>query len=211
MSKLSPSPLSGRRQQAARNDQLILEAAREVFIDDPGAPISEVARRAGVGISALYGRYASKDDLLRRLCHDGLQRYVEETEAALAAEGDPWRVFSDYMRRLVDADTSSLTRALAGRFRPTEELFGLAERANELSNRLFRKTSGHMRPSVAVHDISLVFELVAAIRLPDRGRTRQLRQRYLEVILDGLRRSDGDPLPGPPPTWEEINQRWAGD
>src|ERR1700730_6887879 len=45
-------PMSGRRAQAARNDDLILDAAREVFIADPGAPISAVAERAGVGISA---------------------------------------------------------------------------------------------------------------------------------------------------------------
>src|SRR5205807_6940147 len=79
MPKTAPSPLSGRRRQAARNDQLILQAAREVFLANPGAPISDVARRAAVGISALYARYASKEDLLRKLCTDGLQRFVEET------------------------------------------------------------------------------------------------------------------------------------
>jgi hypothetical protein len=47
----SHSPaLSGRRRQAARNDQRILKAARDVFVADPSAPISDVAKRAGVGI-----------------------------------------------------------------------------------------------------------------------------------------------------------------
>ena len=46
--------LSGRRREAALNDERILEAARDVFVADPGAPINEVAKRAGVGISALY-------------------------------------------------------------------------------------------------------------------------------------------------------------
>jgi hypothetical protein len=41
-----------------------------------------------------------------------------------------------------------------------------------------------------------VFELVAAISFPDRERTRQLRRRYLTVILDGLRTADRDPFPG---------------
>src|SRR5215211_7459340 len=40
-------PLSGRRAQAARNDERILDAAREVFLADPGAPISAVAEHAG--------------------------------------------------------------------------------------------------------------------------------------------------------------------
>src|SRR5919201_1744881 len=63
-----PAPaLSGRRDQAARNDRRILEAAREVFLADPDAPISAVAQHAGVGIGALYRRHASKDELLQRL------------------------------------------------------------------------------------------------------------------------------------------------
>jgi AcrR family transcriptional regulator len=202
-------PLSGRRRQAARNDAVILEAAREVFLRDPGAPISAVAKAAGVGISALYGRYAGKDDLLRTLCHDGLRRYVEETEAALADQRSGWEVFADWMRRLVDADTSSLTRALAGRFTPTPDMYALAERANELAVELFARVRGELRPGLEVHDLSLVFELVAGVKLPDRERTQELRRRYLAVILDGLRGRDRGELPGPPPTWEELSQRWS--
>src|ERR1700730_17782604 len=97
-------PLSGRRAQAARNDDRILEAARAVFVADPGAPIAAVAQHAGVGISALYRRYASKEDLLRKLCGDGLRRYLDEVEGALADDREPWTVFADFMRRLVDAD-----------------------------------------------------------------------------------------------------------
>jgi hypothetical protein len=55
-----------RRAQAARNDQRILDAAREAFVADPGAPIAAVAKRAGVGIGALHRRYPSKEELLRR-------------------------------------------------------------------------------------------------------------------------------------------------
>jgi AcrR family transcriptional regulator len=208
IARTSPTSLSGRRKQAARNDQLILDAAREVFLADPGAPISDVAKRAEVGISALYSRYASKDELLRKLCRDGLQRFIEETETAITDEREHWIVFSDYMRRVVDADTNSLTLALAGRFAPTEEMFALGERANQLSTALFEKIKDELRPGLETHDISLVFELVAAIKLSDRARTEQLRRRYLAVILDGLRANDHEPLPGPPPSWREINERW---
>src|ERR1700746_4139747 len=76
-------PLSGRQAEAARNDQRILEAARAVVGADPGAPITAVAKHAGVGISALYTRYGSKEELLRTLCTDGLQTFVQETQAAI--------------------------------------------------------------------------------------------------------------------------------
>jgi AcrR family transcriptional regulator len=201
--------MSGRRAQAARNDQRILESARAVFLADPEAPITAVAKHAGVGISALYTRYGSKEELLRTLCEAGLQRFVDETEAALADERDAWTAFADYMRRLVDADTSSMTLALAGTFTPTAEMFALAERANELLATFFERIKSALRPEIDVHDISLIFELVAAIKVSDRQRTEQLRRRYLALVLDGLGARDADELPGPPPSWQELSERWV--
>jgi AcrR family transcriptional regulator len=205
----TPSPLSGRRVEAARNDEKILQAARQVFLADPTAPITAVAKQAGVGISALYTRYGSKEELLRKLCLDGLTVFVEETETALADERDDWTAFAEYMGRLVDADTSSMTLALAGTFTPTEDMFTLAERANDLLRRFFDRVKGVLRSDVEVHDLSLVFELVAVIKLGERERTMQLRRRYLAVILDGLRGKDRGELPGPAPSWTELNQRWV--
>ncbi len=201
--------MSGRRAQAVRNDGLILQAARAVFLTDPGAPISEVAKRAGVGISALYKRYPSKEELLRKLCHDGLATYVAETEAALADQREPSEALEHWMRRLVDADTSSLTRALAGTFTPTPEMYELAERANMLSAELFERVRGALRPGLDVHDLGLMFELVAGVKLGNRPRTLELRQRYLTVLLDGLRSQHKGALPGPAPSWQEINERWS--
>src|SRR3954447_17971206 len=140
MDETSGVRLSGRQAQAARNDLVILDAAREVFTADPEAPISAVADRAGVGISALYRRYRSKEDLLRQLTRDGLRRYVDETEAALADEGDAWEAFALFMRRVVDADTHTLTLHLAGTFTPTEEQWREGDRAAELTVRLLDRT-----------------------------------------------------------------------
>jgi len=64
-----------------------------------------------------------------------------------------------------------------------------------------------------LHDVSLAFELVAAIRFADPARTAELRHRYLALILDGMRadatRAAGrGELPGPPPAWPELSERW---
>ena len=209
VSQTARVPLSGRRAEAARNDERILGSARAVFLADHTAPITAVAKHAGVGISALYSRYGSKEQLLRKLCTDGLARFVDETRAALADERDTWTVFADFMRRLVDADTSSMTLALAGTFAPTKDMLALADRANQLLQVLFDRVSSVLRPDVDVHDISVVFEMVAAVKGSSPERTQQLRQRYLAVILDGLRARERQPLAGSPPTWQELSERWA--
>src|ERR687893_218271 len=98
------------------DDERILAAARAVFIADPAAPISAVARHAGVGIGALYRRYPSKDELLRTIGAGGLARFIAPAEAALADDRDPWEAFAGFMRACVEADTNSLTQKLAGTF-----------------------------------------------------------------------------------------------
>jgi AcrR family transcriptional regulator len=203
-------PLSGRRAQAARNNQRILEAARQVFIADPAAPMAMVAKQAGVGMGAVYRRYPSKEHLLRHLAGDGLRRYLAEIEAALADDGDAWTAFARFMGGIVDADTHSLTVRLAGTFTPTQDLYEDAERAQELNARLLERTkaAGAIRPDLDVNDLTFIFEQVASVRLDGPDRTRQLRHRYLGLLLDGLHTPSPGPLAGPPPIWEEISRRW---
>jgi AcrR family transcriptional regulator len=199
----------GRRAEAARNDERILEAARAVFVADPTAPIAAVAHAAGVGIGALYRRYAGKEELLRALCGDGLRRYTEAIEAALADDGDRWESFAGFMRAAVAADASSLTVRLAGTFTPTAELYEAAAHAGRCNVELFERTraAGAIRPDAEVNDLALILEQLASIRLGGPERTHELRRRYLELSLDGLR-AHGEPLPGPPPSDAELTARW---
>src|SRR3954447_19486610 len=173
--------MSGRGRQAARNDVAILEAARDVFLVDRRAPISAVAERAGVGISALYRRYASKEELLRKLCHDGLRVFIAEAERA-AAQPDGWLGFESFLRAVVDADVHSLTVHLAGTFTPTDEMEADAVRASELAEALFQRARPAMRTDATSGDVDMLLEMCAAIRMPDPARTAQLRRRYLTIL-----------------------------
>jgi AcrR family transcriptional regulator len=181
-------------------------------VADPQAPIAAVARHAGVGMAALYRRYPSKDHLLRKLCGDGLDRYVIEVEAALDDDADPWSAFAGFVTRIVDADVHSLTQRLAGTFAPTEDLWTQAQRAQELTARFFARirAAGVIRPDVAITDVDVLLDQVAAVRFGDEERTRSLRRRYLTLMLDAVRHPPSDtPLPGSSPTWDELGQRWA--
>ncbi|MFC4069294.1 TetR/AcrR family transcriptional regulator [Actinoplanes subglobosus] len=199
------NPTSGRARQAARNDVTILAAAKEVFLADKRAPVAAVADRAGVGISALYRRYAGKEMLLRKLCHDGLLTFIEEAERA-AATPDDWEAFASFVQGVVEADVHSLTVHLAGTFTPTDEMSADAVRADALATRLFERARPQMRAEAVPADLTMLLEMCAAVRVPDPVRTTSLRRRYLAMLLDGLRA--GAALPGPAPTSIEINWRW---
>ncbi|NUT90760.1 MAG: TetR/AcrR family transcriptional regulator [Saccharothrix sp.] len=209
MSSPAETGLPGRRRQAAQNDQVILDAAREVFLEDPKAPVAAVAKRAGVGISALYRRYPGKEDMLRRLCHDGLRRYIAEAEAALERP-DAWVGFTEFLDRVVEADVHSLTVHLAGTFTPTPEMFEDSQRAARLARDLVDRAreSGRLRPDAVVEDLGLVLEGCAAIRVPDPGRTHELRRRVLAMMVQSLGHSGEPELPGPPPHGGDFAWRW---
>jgi|HubBroStandDraft_3_1064219.scaffolds.fasta_scaffold113860_2 AcrR family transcriptional regulator len=203
-------PLSGRRREAARNDVSILDAARAVFLEDPSAPVSAVAARAKVGISALYRRYPSKEDLLRELARDGLVRYMAELEAALADDRDPWLVYADCLTRILDGGSQALAQRLAGTFTPTPELSALAQQAGALAGEVHRTAQRHqvLREDVDPMDVVFLLEMLSTITLPGPDGGNALRHRYLALVLQALRAPGGGPLPsGPDPA--ALAGRWS--
>ncbi|MET1005534.1 MAG: helix-turn-helix domain-containing protein [Propionibacteriaceae bacterium] len=205
-----PAPLSGRRAQAARNDDTILDAAREVFLADPSAPISAVATRAKVGISALYRRYPSKEDLLRELARDGLTRYLADLELALADEGDPWTVYADCLNRVMEGRSQALAQRVAGTFAPTPEMTALAIQAGERGTALHERTvaAGALRPDVTAADVVLLLEALMLVDLPGRDGGAALRRRYLALTLQALHAPAATELPGPPADSADLAARW---
>ncbi|TDC84627.1 TetR/AcrR family transcriptional regulator [Actinomadura sp. 7K507] len=202
--------MSGRKAQAARNDEIIRQAARAVFTADPGAPISAVAEHAGVGISALYRRYKSKDELLQKLADDGMDRYLAEVEAALDDDGDAWEAFAGFMRRCLDIGAGSLTLRLAGSFEVTEDMSRKGQEIHLATTRLLERTkeAGALRPEIEVGDVSVTLEYLHGIRIGDDERMNLLQHRYLALMLDAMHVTGAQELPGPPPTWQELRGRY---
>ena len=201
----------GRQAEAQRNNVRILRAAREVFIANPAAPISEVAVRASVGIAALYHRYPSKNALLAQLCLDGQDTYIELVEKALASTDDPWWTYVQWLRDIVAADTHALTVHLAGQFTPDERHAARTERMIKGTVELFErvKQTGVLRRDLTFLDVAFLLELLAKTKLGDADRTAELKQRQLTIIIDGLRAPGSADLPSAPPTWQEQESRWT--
>jgi AcrR family transcriptional regulator len=203
----------GRRAESVRNDERVLRAAREVLTVAPAASMAQIAARAGVGIGTLYRRYPSKDALVARLCLDGVHQVEAEARVALdRARSHPWGAFVGFMATCLSDGAALLVAALAGTFRPTEELIEAAQRLQRALQQLLDRTqtAGVVRPDVSAEDIGLLFEQLRAVRVGDPDRAATLRRRYLGLALQALRAPGAAPLPGPPPVWEEIQLRWGG-
>jgi AcrR family transcriptional regulator len=201
----------GRSKEASENDRLILAAARRVFVENPSAPMADVANNAGVGMAALYRRYPSKEHLLATLCADGQRIYIAEAEAALTDKQAPFEAYADFLRRIVAQDTHALSSRLAGTFRPTEVHAELGRRLEALSEELFKRArgSGAMRRDATLLDVGFMLEGIAQVKLGDARRTAELRQRLVALLIDSLRAGAITRLPGRAPSWEEQNARWV--
>ena len=170
------------------------------------APVSIIARRAGVGMGTLYRRYPAKEDLIRRVCVASME---ETTRAALAALEDPdaWSGFAGFMQRCVETGVGGLSH-LAGTFNVDEEVLAISERAREAIQDVIDRahTEGPLRPGLAAADVSLLFQQLLLRDASEPEKVGALRRRYLALILDGL--CGDEPLPGPVASWEDGSKRW---
>lgn len=82
---MSADPPRQLRADAARNAELLVSAAHEVFAElGVDASLDDVARRAGVGIATLYRRFPRKEDLVRAVLERAFaEKLGPEIERAL--------------------------------------------------------------------------------------------------------------------------------
>lgn len=198
----------GRQAEARRNDALVLAAALDVFSADPTAPMSAVARSAGVGQATLYRRYPAKEALLIAVARHSLQSITDQAESALGAT-KPWDGLAGFLSWYAGSGMLRTGRLL-GTFTPPEELYELAGRGNlamqELVDRA--KAAEVIRTDVTGADLTLIASQLAALETADAARTATLRQRYLDLILQALALTDAPAITGPPPDGGELEAPW---
>ena len=190
------APGSGRplRADAARNHRALVAAAREAF-ESEGADVAleEVARRAGVGPSTLYRRFAGRDALVAAVFADYFDEEVEPVLARAAADPDPARGVATVLEGVAATvarhrvmlalarDGGAFTPEVAARFiGPVEALLARA------------RAAGVVRDDVEARDLpKLVLMVFAASRAEGAdtarsARSARHRDRYLALLLDAL-------------------------
>ena len=210
-----PRPL---RADARDNRRRLLEAARDAFIEHgPGAPLEEIARRAGTGIATLYRRFPDRQALMREVVLDAIEGTIEAARRAAAEESDPFRALARYMHEAIGVRTAAVVPALLGAVPLDDEEI---MRARETGPGLVRdlldaaQRAGAVRPDVTPADIGL---LIVRLSRPlpggfDRETNTGLGHRHLDLVLDGLRppAPQTAPLTGPALTFADLRQLPSG-
>lgn len=163
----APSRTTSLRADAARNRELILDAARELFaVEGLDVSLRQIAKRAGVGEPTLRRRFASKEELVAEAFEDKVAVYAELAGRALD-DPDP----AAGMRGFLDAITEMqlVDRGFADVLTMT---FPRSMRCEQLRRRSYRaisalvqraKDAGALRGDFSPEDIVLLLMAHAGV------------------------------------------------
>jgi AcrR family transcriptional regulator len=100
MTDQTPSTYGTQRKAAARNRVAIIEAAHELFAANPLVPLSEVAKRAGVGAGTLYRHFPSREDLILAAYQHDIERLTRTADEVLARNTSAKVAFVEWFETL---------------------------------------------------------------------------------------------------------------
>lgn len=181
------------RADARRNQALLLQTARDVFVErGPDAPLEEIARRAGVGIGTLYRRFADRATLMHAVVLAALTATAEAGEVAQRDNADPLDALAAYLHSVLDLRTSAVIPTLLDVLDLDEPRIRVArDRSAAQAQRLIDAAhdAGVLRKDVTFGDVGLM--LVRLSRpLPGAippSTQAALAHRHADLFLDGLR------------------------
>ena len=199
------------RVDAQRNRDRILEAARALVAETGvDATMEDIARHAGVAVGTLYRHFPAKEELLEALLLERVAQIEHELRAALAEEATPWDALARFLRTVAGlqlADRSLhefLTGTVGGREAVRERRRALFRLAGDLIERA--QASGELRGDVSTGDLPLLLGSVGRAAWAGAPSAETLLDRYVAVILDGLRAPGATPLPGRAPGFDEVDR-----
>ena len=191
-----------RRADARRNRERVLAAAEAVFAESGlKAPVEEVARRAGVGVGTVCRNFPTKQALVEAVVGAFYETLLREATDAMA-EPDPALAFERFVTGLPAFQARH--RGLADQMANEPNMLVSTE---PLREKLLRAVSdlvaraqavGAIRADIGAGDVSMLFSGVAHATAVAGELQPVLRERFVRIILDGLRAADATPLPGRP-------------
>jgi AcrR family transcriptional regulator len=171
------------------------------------ATIEDVAKQAGVGVGTVCRHFPTKQALLDEVLDEGYRELIASADAALAST-DPTGAFDEYVHQL--AAHQARRRVLAEQMASELTLNVAADLKSALRKRTAillerAQTVGAIRADISPADTSMLFAGIAQITAIVGG-DQTLRDRYVAVMLDGLRPAAATPLPGKPLRYRDLDR-----
>lgn len=220
---MSPDPISPPedgdrplRADAARNRELIVTAARELYaVRGLGVGLNEIAHHAGLGVGTVYRRFPDKTKLIEAALAEPLREMTEVADQALRAER-AW----DGLTLLIERGAELLTANLGLR----DMALTMEELQPELDDRLQdfvrigdqlmarARAEGDLRSGATSEDLGLILWMVTELAAHAMDTRPDAYRRYLRVLIDGMRSGPGRGPLAPELSPEDANaiaQHWA--
>ncbi|MDH2426591.1 helix-turn-helix domain containing protein [Sphaerisporangium sp. TRM90804] len=199
----APGEAPSLRADARHNRNRIVDAARETFSElGLGVPMSEIARRAGVGAATLYRRFPTKEALVTEAFADQVAACAAVVHDA-ARDPDPWRGFCTVIERLcaMHAHDRAFTAAFLSAYPDNLDHEGERVRAEKVFADLARRAqeAGKLRPDFVPADLILLLMANAGIVTDTPHLTQAASRRFVAYQLQALRAATATPLPPSPP------------
>jgi AcrR family transcriptional regulator len=178
------------RKDAARNRELLIAAAREVFAQRGlEASLDDIAHHAGLGVGTAYRHFANKRELAAALIEQAIDQIVALAEHALTLD-DPWQGMVGFLEGAlaVQAADRGLREVLMGLHDP-EQLERIHERLSALIAELLARgqKQGAIRADSEPSDVGFVMTMVCAVADVGGDTAPEIWRRYLAMCLEGLK------------------------
>ncbi|AKI00245.1 transcriptional regulator, TetR family [Hoeflea sp. IMCC20628] len=180
------SPKRRIRADAQRNEDAVLEAAKQVFATSGvDAPVRDIAARAGVGVGTLYRRFPNRSDLVAAVFRREVDACAAEA-ATLAAAHPPGEALWRWLKRYTAFIATK--KGLAAALHSGDQAFDtlptyFQARFEPALGRLLDAAAmaGEIRDGVAPYDL-----LRAVANLSVSNNEDGHADRMLDLMIDGL-------------------------
>ena len=195
------------RRDAERNLARIMEAARDVFAESGyDGSMEQIAVKAGVGIGTLYRRFPHKEDLFNAVTDLAKERTIKIGEEVLA-DVAPANALSEFLRRCIAVP--SCWRVTTTR-PPWSESAGVNSVLKHIAptvDKVLRRSqdAGTVRDGIVFADVILALMSVRAVADLCGTEAPSASERFLELVLDGLRTNSASPLT-PPMSRQQLSR-----
>ncbi|MER6125909.1 TetR/AcrR family transcriptional regulator [Streptomyces sp. NPDC001795] len=177
------------RSDAQRNRERILEVALAELTCSADAPLSAIAKKAGVGQGTFYRNFPNREALVLEIYRYEMQQ-VADAAAQLLKTGEPDQALREWLDRLARFAMAkagladAIRQATSAPGSPAKPGHAPVTSAAELLLRA-NEEAGTIRPGVTADDLMLA--IAGLWQIDPHGDWQPRATRLLDLVMDGLR------------------------